>query len=106
MVTNSEYYMFIVWNIDNDQENKYKTRFHEGKVYRIKANKWIGGGLYFYREYLDDAQGLYVTEVMWIVEDCQELEKIYEEFIIFVIVQHKTLGDLLWILISCKNTKC
>ena len=86
MVTTSGRYMLIVWNIDNDQE--YKRRFHEGKVYRIKAKKWIGGG------YPDDVECLYVTEVMGIVEKCRELEDMYEEFIKPVIVQHEILGEL------------
>lgn len=93
MVSKSKYYISIVWNIDDDQEKEYKTRFQEGKVYRIKAKKWIGGGFYFQGKFPDDAECLYVTEVLGIVEDCPELEEIYEEFIRPVTVHHETLGE-------------
>ena len=85
MVTTSDRYILLIWNIDNDQD---KRRFQEGKVYRIKAKEWSGGYV------PKDAKCLHVTEVIGIEENCRELEEMYEEFIKPVIIQHEILGEL------------
>ena len=94
VITSTKNHMFVVWNINNDTQKEYKTRFEEGKVYRIKGRKWIGGNHYIMGEFSDDIECFYVSEVIGEVEDCKELEEIYAEFIRPVVISNETFGEL------------
>lgn len=85
--------MLLMWNIDNDKDDTYKTRFSDGGIYLIKARKWLGIGPNA-EEYPKNLEGLYVTEVLEKLDHFQGLDEIYEQYLKPVTINNSVLGQL------------